>query len=145
MPTVRQWRQYDRDRADAELIHRAATWLREDPKRAPHAGLSHDEDAHALARCSTSSPPGSPRSTPVSGGRRSSRAGCCSETRWPPPRSDAPDAPDAPDATARQPHRAHETAPASGSRLLTSACRTLRAQEDGVPKLPMITPLPWPG
>jgi len=49
VPTVRQRRQYDRDRADAELIRRAATWLREDPKRAQHAGLSHDEDAHALA------------------------------------------------------------------------------------------------
>ena len=49
MSTARQWRQYDRDRADAELIRRAAAWLRENPERAQHAGLSCDTDAHALA------------------------------------------------------------------------------------------------
>jgi hypothetical protein len=49
VPTARQWRQYDRDRADAELIHRAALCLREDPGRARYAGLSCDQDAHALA------------------------------------------------------------------------------------------------
>jgi hypothetical protein len=47
--TARQWRQYDRDRADAELLRRAAAWLREAPERARHAGLSCDADAHALA------------------------------------------------------------------------------------------------
>ena len=44
--TARQRRQHDRDRADGELIRRTATWLREAPGR---AGLSWDEDAHALA------------------------------------------------------------------------------------------------
>ena len=47
--TARYWRQYDRDRADADLIRRAAAWLRDDPERARHAGLSCDEDAQALA------------------------------------------------------------------------------------------------
>ena len=49
MGTARQWRRYDWDRADAELIGRAATWLREDPERGRHAGLACDADAHALA------------------------------------------------------------------------------------------------
>ena len=49
MGTARQWRQHDRERADAELIRRTAAWLRDDPERARHAGLSCDEDAHALA------------------------------------------------------------------------------------------------
>lgn len=49
MPTARQWAQYDRDQADARVLHRAATFLREDPARARYAGLSRDEDAAALA------------------------------------------------------------------------------------------------
>ena len=49
MPTARQWRQYDRDRADATVLRRAATFLREDPGRGRYAGLSCDEDAAALA------------------------------------------------------------------------------------------------
>ena len=49
MPTAREWRQYDRDRADATLIRRAATFLRDDPSRASYAGLSRDEDAYPLA------------------------------------------------------------------------------------------------
>jgi len=36
----------------------------------------------------------------------------------------------------RQPHTAHETAPASGLHMLTSAYRTLRAEGDGVPAFP---------
>jgi hypothetical protein len=31
------------------LIRRAATWLRDDPDRARHAGLAGDEDVYALA------------------------------------------------------------------------------------------------
>jgi hypothetical protein len=49
VPTAREWRQYDRDRADATLILRAATFLRDDPSRASYAGLSRDEDAYPLA------------------------------------------------------------------------------------------------
>ena len=48
-PTAREWRQIDRDQADADLLRWTATWLQEDPCRALDAGLSHDEDAHALA------------------------------------------------------------------------------------------------
>jgi hypothetical protein len=47
--TARQWRRHDRDRADAQLIRRTATWLRDDPERARHAGLSCAADAHAPA------------------------------------------------------------------------------------------------
>ena len=49
MPTVGQWRSDDRDRADADLLHRAATWLREHPDRAGYAGVTDDHDVHALA------------------------------------------------------------------------------------------------
>jgi hypothetical protein len=49
MPTAREWRQRDLDRADAELIGRAAIWLRDNPDRAGYAGLARDGDAHALA------------------------------------------------------------------------------------------------
>jgi hypothetical protein len=49
VPTAREWRQYDRDRADATVLHRAAAFLREDPGRGRYAGLSCDEDAAALA------------------------------------------------------------------------------------------------
>jgi hypothetical protein len=49
VPTAREWRQYDRDRADAELIRRAVSWLREDPRRAQYAGLNREQDANALA------------------------------------------------------------------------------------------------
>ncbi len=49
MPTAREWRQHDRDRADAALIRRTAAWLRDDPARARHASLARDDDAHALA------------------------------------------------------------------------------------------------
>ena len=49
MPTVHQWRQYDRDHADADLLCRAATFLREDPHRGQYAGLSRDADAAAVA------------------------------------------------------------------------------------------------
>jgi len=49
MPTEREWRRIDRDRADADLILRAAKWLREDPGRAVTAGLADDRDAEALA------------------------------------------------------------------------------------------------
>src|SRR4051812_34996740 len=49
VPTARQWRQYDRDKADATVLRRAATFLREDPGRARYAGLARDEDAVALA------------------------------------------------------------------------------------------------
>jgi hypothetical protein len=49
MPTAREWRQYDRDRADAALIRRTAAWLRDHPERARCAGLASDADAHALA------------------------------------------------------------------------------------------------
>jgi hypothetical protein len=49
VPTARQWRQYDRDQADATILRRAATFLREDPGRARYAGLSCDQDAVALA------------------------------------------------------------------------------------------------
>lgn len=49
MPTEREWRQIDRDRADQDLVRRAAAWLREDPAMASYAGLSSDQDAAALA------------------------------------------------------------------------------------------------
>lgn len=49
VPTARQWRQHDRDQADAAVLRRAATFLREDPGRARYAGLFCDEDALALA------------------------------------------------------------------------------------------------
>jgi hypothetical protein len=47
--TARQWRQYDSDRADADLLRRTATWLGEHPDRAGYAGLSSDTTARALA------------------------------------------------------------------------------------------------
>jgi hypothetical protein len=49
VPTVRQWAQYDRDQADSAVLHRAATFLREDPTRARYTELSCDADATALA------------------------------------------------------------------------------------------------
>ena len=49
VPTAKEWAQYDRDRADAAVLHRASTFLREDPARAHYAGLSCHEDATALA------------------------------------------------------------------------------------------------
>jgi hypothetical protein len=49
VPTARHWCQYDRDRADAALLRRAAGWLREHPDRPGYAGLTNDRDAHALA------------------------------------------------------------------------------------------------
>ena len=49
VPSEREWRRIDRDRAAAQLLRRAAAWLCEGPGRAGHAGLQHDEDAHALA------------------------------------------------------------------------------------------------
>jgi hypothetical protein len=49
VPTSRQWRQHDRDCADADLLRRAAAWLREHPDRAGYAGLSNDVTAHAAA------------------------------------------------------------------------------------------------
>jgi hypothetical protein len=49
VPTAREWRRRDRDRADAELIRRTAAWLRDDPERARNAGLTDDGDARALA------------------------------------------------------------------------------------------------
>lgn len=42
-------RWHQRDRADADLICRAAAWLRASPDQARHAGLPCDEDVHALA------------------------------------------------------------------------------------------------
>jgi hypothetical protein len=49
MPTARDWRQRDIDRADADLIRRTAAWLREGPDRVRHAGLANHADARALA------------------------------------------------------------------------------------------------
>jgi HEAT repeat protein len=49
MPTEREWRRIERDRADQQILRRAAAWLRQDPGRAGYAGLSQDEDAFALA------------------------------------------------------------------------------------------------
>lgn len=42
-------RRRERDRADADLLHRTAAWLRDDPERGRHAGLATDGDAYALA------------------------------------------------------------------------------------------------
>jgi hypothetical protein len=47
VPTARWWHQ--RDRADADLLCRAAAWLRANPDHARHAGLPCDEDVGALA------------------------------------------------------------------------------------------------
>jgi hypothetical protein len=47
VPTARRWHQ--RDRADADLLCRAAAWLRANPDRARHMGLPCDEDVDALA------------------------------------------------------------------------------------------------
>ena len=49
VPTAREWRQRDRDEADATVLRRAAAFLREDPGRGHYAGLACDEDALALA------------------------------------------------------------------------------------------------
>lgn len=49
MPSEREWRRIDAARASAELAHRAASWLRDDPRRPATAGLQHDHVAHALA------------------------------------------------------------------------------------------------
>jgi hypothetical protein len=49
VPIAREWRQYDRDQADATVLRRAAVFLREDAARAHYAGLSCGEDAAALA------------------------------------------------------------------------------------------------
>lgn len=49
MPTEREWRRIDADRATADRAHRAATWLRDDPHRRETAGLTDDHVAHALA------------------------------------------------------------------------------------------------
>jgi hypothetical protein len=42
-------RWHERDRADAELLCRAAAWLRANPDRARHTGLPCHEDVDALA------------------------------------------------------------------------------------------------
>ena len=47
MPSPRE-RQQATDRADRELVARAARWLRDDPARREHAGLQHDLRAHGL-------------------------------------------------------------------------------------------------
>jgi hypothetical protein len=47
--STRARRLRDRDRADADLLRRTASWLRDDPERARHAGLVTDGDAYALA------------------------------------------------------------------------------------------------
>jgi hypothetical protein len=44
---IRRW--HRRDRADADLICRAAVWLRANPDQARHVGLPCNEDAAALA------------------------------------------------------------------------------------------------
>jgi hypothetical protein len=49
VPTEREWRRIERDRADQQILRRAAAWLRGNPGRASYAGLSRDEDALALA------------------------------------------------------------------------------------------------
>lgn len=49
VPTAREWRQIDHDRAAQDLIRRATAWLRDDPARADYAGLSDDGSAAALA------------------------------------------------------------------------------------------------
>ena len=49
MPSEREWRRIDGERADVELAHRAASWLRDDPRCLVTAGLQHDHVAHALA------------------------------------------------------------------------------------------------
>lgn len=49
MPTAREWRRIDADRADAQLAQRAAAWLRDDPARRQTAGLTDDARAAALA------------------------------------------------------------------------------------------------
>jgi hypothetical protein len=48
MPSARDWRRIDRDRADRDLVRRAAEWLRHDPARAGHAGLADERDVAAL-------------------------------------------------------------------------------------------------
>jgi Amino acid permease len=86
--------EYDRDRADADLLRRAAAWLRENPDRAGYAGLSHDPTPTRWPRCSTSSPTPSPISTPLFGGRPSRPAESCSASPWPHRPGAAPDADD---------------------------------------------------
>lgn len=49
MPTAREWQRIDANRAEQDVVRRAAAWLRDDPARAGYAGLSEDEDAAALA------------------------------------------------------------------------------------------------
>ena len=40
---------HQRDRADADLVHRTAAWLRADPDGARHAGMADGADTRALA------------------------------------------------------------------------------------------------
>ena len=47
-PDTRDWRRHIRDRADADLLHRTAARLRDDPDRVPGAGLN-SADAAAIA------------------------------------------------------------------------------------------------
>ena len=47
-PDTRDWRRHIRDRADADLLHRTAARLRDDPDRVPGAGLNR-ADAAAIA------------------------------------------------------------------------------------------------
>ena len=49
MPTSREWRPIDSARADADLLHDAATRLRDEDWRKPLAGLSDHETGEALA------------------------------------------------------------------------------------------------
>jgi hypothetical protein len=49
MPTAHDRRRAQRDGVDRDLVRRAATWLREDPARAAHAGLADEADVAALA------------------------------------------------------------------------------------------------
>jgi hypothetical protein len=48
VPTNREWRQYDRDQADRELVDRAADWLFDGHDRRKTAGLQWDRMAYAL-------------------------------------------------------------------------------------------------
>ncbi len=91
VPTARQWAQYDRDRQTRPFCAaRPRSWARILPGPTM-PGWRATRTPSRWPRCSTSSPPRSPTSTPVCAGRPSSPAGSCSARRWPTRASGAPD------------------------------------------------------
>jgi hypothetical protein len=49
VPTDREWRRHDRDRADQQVVDRAADWLWDGHDRRKTAGLQWDRVGYALS------------------------------------------------------------------------------------------------